>query len=73
MPILDTLIVDLASANTWVGANKSRPYKTTSTSVKTSDFLVSNLFARGFPAQLKRLKLVNQNISYSGGAITAFG
>lgn len=49
MPILDTLVIDLASANTWVGANKSRPYKITNTSVKTSDFFVSNLLARGFP------------------------
>lgn len=39
MPNLDNLILDTASANIWVGANQ--PYKMTSSSVKTSDSVVS--------------------------------
>ena len=39
IPILDDLIIDTGSSNTWVGANKS--YIPTITSVKTSDTLVS--------------------------------
>ena len=45
MPILDNLIIDTRSANTWVGANK--PYSKTKTSVKTDDFLV-RIVSRGF-------------------------
>ena len=41
MPILDELIVDTASANTWVGANL--PYQVTPSSVKTSDSVVSTV------------------------------
>lgn len=39
MSILDELIVDTGSSNTWVGGNK--PYVVTNTSVKTSDIVVS--------------------------------
>jgi cathepsin E len=39
MPILDELIVDTGSSNTWVGANKA--YQLTQSSEKTSDFVVS--------------------------------
>jgi hypothetical protein len=39
MPNLDNLILDTASANTWVGANQS--YIMTSSSVKTGDSVVS--------------------------------
>ena len=38
MLILDDLIIDTGSSNTWVGGNK--PYKETTTSVKTSDMVV---------------------------------
>jgi hypothetical protein len=38
MPILDSLILDTGSANTWVGASKE--YQVTSSSVKTGDFVV---------------------------------
>jgi hypothetical protein len=44
MSILDNLIIDTGSANTWVGANK--PYKKTKTSVETDDFVVS-IVSRG--------------------------
>jgi hypothetical protein len=39
MPDLDSLILDTAGANAWVGANQ--PYKMTSSSVKTGDSMVS--------------------------------
>ena len=39
MHILDELLIDTGSSNTWVGANKA--YKVTNTSVKTSDRVVS--------------------------------
>jgi hypothetical protein len=38
-PILDSIIVDTGSANTWVGANTH--YVKTNTSVNTSDTVVS--------------------------------
>ena len=41
MPILDSLVVDTGSSNTWLGANK--PYKKTKTGMKTSNFFVSAL------------------------------
>ena len=47
MPILDSLVVDTGSSNTWLGANK--PYKKTKTAVKTSDVFVS-IVSRGFLA-----------------------
>ena len=39
IPILDNLIVDTGSSNTWLGANN--PYNVTKTSVKTDDVFVS--------------------------------
>ena len=39
MPILDNLMIDTGSSNTWLGANK--PYNMTKTSVKTDDVFVS--------------------------------
>jgi cathepsin E len=47
MPILDNLLVDTGSSNTWLGANN--PYVQTKTSVKTDDFVVS-IVSRGFLA-----------------------
>ena len=41
MPNLDNLILDTASAITWVGANQ--PYQMTSSSVKTRDSVVSTV------------------------------
>jgi hypothetical protein len=38
MPIFDSLILDIGSANTWVGANKE--YQVTSSSVKIGGFVV---------------------------------
>jgi hypothetical protein len=52
MPILDNLIIDTGSSNTWVGADK--PYVKTKSSVKTSDSVVSIVSRRiSGPAQLK--------------------
>jgi hypothetical protein len=62
--ILDNLVVDTGSGNTWLGADK--PYNKTKTSVKTSDIFVSTILW-GFLAQLK-LTHVNQNITYSNGS-----
>jgi cathepsin E len=65
MPILDNLAVDTATANTWVGANQ--PYTMTSTSVETSDSVVSIVLrADGFLVKLE-LKLMNQKVTYGSG------
>lgn len=65
MPILDNLAVDTATANTWVGANQ--PYTITSTSLQTSDSVVSIVSpADGFLVELE-LKLVNQKVTYGTG------
>jgi hypothetical protein len=45
--ILDQLLVDTGSANTWVGANKS--YVITNSSMKTSDSFVSIMSCHGIP------------------------
>ncbi len=45
--VLDNLIVDTGSANTWVGAHK--PYKKSCTSVKTGNSVV-NVMSHGFLA-----------------------
>jgi cathepsin E len=44
MPILDNLMIDTGSSNTWLGANKA--YNMTKTSVKTDDFFVSIVSSR---------------------------
>lgn len=63
--ILDNLAVDTATANTWVGANQ--PYTITSTSLQTSDSVVSIVSpADGFLVELE-LKLVNQKVTYGTG------
>lgn len=46
MTILDELVLDTATANTWVGANL--PYVMTQNSVKTSDSVVSIVLRPGF-------------------------
>ena len=48
--ILDQLLVDTGSANTWVGANKS--YVITNSSMKTSDSYVSIMSCRGISVSL---------------------
>ena len=40
MPMLDELLIDTGSSNTWMGANK--PYKVTNTTVETCNLVVSN-------------------------------
>ncbi|SRR6266436_4045513 len=51
MPNLDKLVVDTASANTWVGA--TRNYQITQSSVKTGDYVVS-ILSRRIPDSAKR-------------------
>jgi cathepsin E len=47
MPILDSLLVDTGSSNTWLGANQ--PYNQTETSVNTDNSMVS-IVSRGYLA-----------------------
>ena len=53
--ILDYLIVDTGSSNTWIGA--SRPYRKTKTSEMTGDFVVSVMLRDSWPSSISWIRL----------------
>jgi cathepsin E len=65
IPILDSLIVDTGSANTWVGANA--PYVRTNTSVNISETVVSVM---SYPDRWtsSNQKPMDQNVKYGSGS-----
>lgn len=70
--LLDTLIVDTGSSNTWVGANDANPYKESSSSVDTLEELVCTRIAVliGFAAYLS---LTVELLAYGSGFMIGTG